>query len=193
MEFGKREIMDLLISTIVLALVFSSFNIQEFPMMIFVIVAVFLSHEILGHKFLAQRYGCQAEYKMWIPGLVLGIITALIPGGIVFAAPGAVYISPYVKKRFAFTVVKLSKREYGLISFGGPFLNNVIGFSMIFANFIYPLSLFRTTALISFYLALFNLIPFPPLDGSKVFSWNKYVWIAITIVSLLGFLFLLFS
>ncbi|MCD6434530.1 MAG: site-2 protease family protein, partial [Candidatus Diapherotrites archaeon] len=32
-------------------------------------------------------------------------------------------------------------------------------------------------AYINFFLAFFNLLPVPPLDGSKVIVWNKFVWL----------------
>jgi Zn-dependent protease len=32
------------------------------------------------------------------------------------------------------------------------------------------------------YLAFFNMIPIPPLDGSKVISWNFPVWFVFTAV-----------
>jgi Zn-dependent protease len=29
---------------------------------------------------------------------------------------------------------------------------------------------------INVFIALFNLLPFPPLDGSKVIEWDKKLW-----------------
>ena len=29
---------------------------------------------------------------------------------------------------------------------------------------------------INFFLGAFNMVPFPPLDGSKVMAWNPLVW-----------------
>src|SRR5437879_2958700 len=54
----------------------------------------FILHE-LGHKFVAIRRGYLAHFRLWIWGLVLTIsIVTLSGGGLVFGAPGAVYIAP---------------------------------------------------------------------------------------------------
>ncbi|WP_211259700.1 site-2 protease family protein, partial [Thermococcus celericrescens] len=34
----------------------------------------------------------------------------------------------------------------------------------------------KTTATVNLWLAFFNLLPFPPLDGSKVVRWNAGYW-----------------
>ena len=182
--FTRNEIRDLIISVLVLALVFSSFKIENLISTLFIVLIVFLSHEILGHKFVAQHYGCDAEYKMWHLGLALGVVTAFI-GGFVFAAPGAVYISPY-KKGFAFKVSPLTKKQYAIISLAGPLINIVLAISLILLNFVYPLSLFLTTASISFFLAFFNLLPISPMDGSKIMSWNLKVWLLLTAIAFIG-------
>lgn len=183
--FTKNEIRDLVISVLVLALVFSQYDFSLFLMMLFIVVIVFVSHEILGHKFMAQHYGFDAEYKIWPLGLALGLITALIPGGFVIAAPGATYISPY-KKRFAFKVGTLSRKQYAIISLAGPVVNIAFAVSLLAANFFYALDLFLLAARISFFLAFFNLLPIPPLDGSKIINWSLPVWIAVTAVSFAG-------
>jgi Zn-dependent protease len=183
--FTKNEIRDLLISIFVLTLIFSSFNLGIFITTLFVIIVVFVSHEILGHKFVAQHYGCDAEYKIWPLGLFLGLITALIPGGFVIAAPGAVYISPY-KKKFAFKISHLTRKQYAIISLAGPLINVLLAISLLSLNFFYPLELFTLTARISFFLAFFNLLPIPPMDGSKIISWNLKVWLLVTAIAFAG-------
>ena len=181
--FSRNEIKDLLISVLALALIFSSFSIELLPITLFIVVLVFFSHE-LGHKFLAQHYGLAAEYKMWTWGIILGLIIALLPGGFVFVAPGAVYISH--KREFAFHVTSLTRKQYGLINFIGPLINIIVGVSMIALNLFIPLSLFTLTARVSLFLALFNLIPFPPLDGSKIFAWDRRLWVLAFSISLIG-------
>jgi Zn-dependent protease len=36
---------------------------------------------------------------------------------------------------------------------------------------------------LNFVLALFNLLPFPPLDGSKIFMWSRMAWISLIITA----------
>ncbi len=192
MKFTKKELRDLAISILVLALAFSAFNIDMLLATIFVMIAVFASHEILGHKLVAQYFECDATYKMWPLGLGLGLVTALL-GGFIFAAPGAVYISPVVRKKFAFTVARLSKKQFGLIAAAGPFVNIVIGFLlMLINNFVYAWDIFVLTAQVSFILALFNMIPFPPLDGQKVIRWDWRPWLLLLASGIAGYILLIY-
>ena len=139
----------------------------------------FLLHE-MAHKFVAQRYGCAAEFRAWDPFLYLAVGLALLVG-FIFAAPGAVMISGMV-----------TRKEDGIISVAGPLMNYVLAFI-----FLGLLSLFPAGALpfsigfsINMWLGLFNLIPFGPLDGLKVFHWSKVVWGVMAAVGIL-FVFVL--
>lgn len=183
---NKTEIRDIVVSVFVLALAFASYNILILPITLFIITAVFLTHE-LAHRTLARHYGCFAEYRMWPFGLMLALITPIF--GFIFAAPGAVYISPY-RKEFAFDVAKLTIREYGLIALSGPLINIVMGFGFLVAAAMgLPYFLFLA-AKISFFLAMFNLLPIAPLDGQKIFAWNRIVWLGAILTAAIGYLFL---
>lgn len=189
--FSKIELRDLAVSVFVLGFAFNMAlnpgNLAMFPQTLFIIVVAFAAHEIIGHKLVAQHFGYFAEYRMWPQGLLLALISSFF--GFIFAAPGAVYISP-VRKKFAFHVARITERENGIISLGGPAVNIALGFAIFALAFAFPAlsGLFLTAANISFWLALFNLIPFPPLDGSKVFAWNKPVWVAAAALAVVGFL-----
>ncbi len=189
--FSFVEIRDLAISVLALAFAFNlalnPANLALFPLTLFIVIIAFAAHEIIGHKLIAQHYGYFAEYRMWPFGLVLALVSSL--AGFIFAAPGAVYISP-VRKKFAFHVAHITKRENGIISLGGPAVNIVLGFAMLASAFVFPsLSpLFSIAARISFWLAIFNLIPLSPLDGSKIFEWSKPAWILAGIAAAVGFL-----
>lgn len=141
----------------------------------------FVFHE-LSHKFQAQRYGYWAEFRMWPMGLVLALVTSLI--GFIFAAPGATYISG----------VNITQSENGKISIAGPLTN--VAIVMLFLPLYYlggPLwnIVGFIGVQINLFLALFNMLPIGPLDGSKVFRWSLVIWALIFIplvVSYVAFL-----
>ena len=63
----------------------------------------------------------------------------------------------------------LTKREEIIVGLAGPVSNFILAlfFSLVIRFFpIYPLVIFIQTNLV---LAIFNLLPIPPLDGSKIF------------------------
>lgn len=128
----------------------------------------FLLHE-LAHKFIAEKYGCWAEFRSFDLGLILAVIMSF--AGFIFAAPGAVVISGVV-----------STSENGKIAAAGPITNLVLaGLFLFIGSFITSggwlaeLSFYGVE--INAWLAVFNLIPFGPLDGVKVIRWNSFVWI----------------
>jgi Zn-dependent protease len=134
----------------------------------------FILHE-MAHKLVAIYYGARAAFRMWAKGLVFMLITSAL--GVLFAAPGAVYIYSN----------NISRRQNGIISIVGPMVNLVlVGFFMALAaltpvvmhlSFIPgPLNVWAFGAKLNLILALFNMIPAFPLDGSKVFGWSKAVW-----------------
>ena len=96
-KFTSREIRDIIISMLVIAgafaYIFSGRNLNIFfyliPVTLVSVGLGFVLHE-LSHKFVAVHYGFYAEYRKWVQGLILALVTAYF--GFVFAAPGAVYI-----------------------------------------------------------------------------------------------------
>lgn len=191
-----KEIKDLVISALALALAFGialsggyhAFSTPGLLVTVFLmsIVAVslgFVLHEI-GHRFVARRFGCFAEYTMWPTGLILAVVVSFF--GFVFAAPGAVMIYP---KSDAGGRVTLTRQKIGLISITGPAMNLSLALVFILLYMAYSdiallTLLFSLGARINTWLAVFNLIPFGPLDGAKIFRWHKGVWLAAIVVGI---------
>ena len=68
-------------------------------------------------------------------------------------------------------------------------MNYVLGLLFLGLSFLIPSLgwVFMIGFSINMWLGLFNLIPFGPLDGLKVFHWNKIVWVG---MGLIGIFFL---
>jgi Zn-dependent protease len=185
--FSNIELRDLLISVLVLSFAFFQAFQVDFLTALVIVTLAFVLHE-MSHRYLARKYGCFAEYRMWPLGILLALLSSFT--GIIFAAPGAVYISPYSRenkgKRFAFSVAHLTKREYGKISIAGPLTNIFVGSVSLILSIFYHLELFSIVSNISFFLGFFNLLPFFPLDGSKIFGWDRRIWLAVFAASIVG-------
>jgi Zn-dependent protease len=189
-----REARDLIISALVIAFAFSYQGINNiniipinFAIAIFAVALGFILHE-LSHRFIAKKHKCHAEYRMWKEGLLLALALAILTNGaFTFAAPGAVMIAPLVT--LWGDQEKITRKDIGLISISGPIMNLLLAGAFIALDLLIPsLSfVFSLGARVNIWLGFFNMLPIPPLDGSKVLLWSKKIWA----VMLVAFLILL--
>lgn len=169
---------------VILGFCFSVSRILEdwriFPVALLTLGLGFIFHE-LSHKFTAQKFGCLAEFRLWWWGLILALVLAVASGGrVIFAAPGAVYIFPFRLSSWGYGI---TRRENGLISIAGPAAN--IAIALLFLSLSYHGGIMGVIGyngfMINLWLAAFNMLPFSPLDGGKVLSWNPIIWALVAI------------
>ena len=210
-KMNKKEISDLTISWLVISFAFSIIIRNNFVahvtfpsdfIIAFLISAVgvvacdfriaflisaggvgtgFVFHE-LAHRTVAIHFGAQAEYRAWSKGLLIALVSSFL--GFVFAAPGAVYIYGQ----------HITRKENGLIALAGPLTNGVVAIFFISTTYLFNLPsllaiIFSYSAYINMFLGLFNMIPFPPLDGSKIIRWNPIIWAAVFLPFITAFFF----
>lgn len=184
-RFGRQEVMNILIAIGVLIFAFfmilspgwgspTSVLLEALGIATLAVLTGFLLHE-MAHKFVAQRYGAWAEFRIFPLGLLLAVLFSFF--GFVFAAPGAVYIQG-----------RIGKKENGLISLAGPATNLGFGALCVALGYLFPVTSDLAVVLglvgeINLFLAVFNLLPIPPLDGYKVATWNIPIYLAVLIAS----------
>jgi len=186
-KFSKIELRDLGKAWVIISIAFGivlTGGVLGLKLLTNVILAAvtvgigFLLHE-LGHKVLAQKYGCFAEFRANNFMLFLAIITSFF--GIVFAAPGAVLISGHV-----------GKDRNGKISLAGPAMNIILAIIFIVLSFFfdggYMGKIISLGLLVNIWLALFNMLPFWILDGKKILAWNKLVYLAVMCLTIAIFI-----
>jgi Zn-dependent protease len=150
--------------------------LKELPMAFGAVMTAFLLHE-LAHKWMAQQYGCWAEYRGNRNGLLFALLMSSF--GFLLAAPGAVMVSG-----------RITDRQNGIIAAVGP-ISNIIIALIAFPIYLftigldYPISLVgelaRFIVVINLILGGFNMIPIQPLDGSKIIAWSKAAYFGIII------------
>lgn len=189
--FSPREVFDLVLASLVLtaamALILGgrkgdilelSFGfdwgtfVALLPFSALATIPAFILHE-LAHKIVAQKKDLFAEFQANFIGLGAGIaLTFLFK--LLFAVPGVVQI-----------MGRASRRDEGIISIVGPLVNIVIAYSAFFLDGLFPgvrlpgsqengigNTVFEMIMILNLILAGFNMLPFGPLDGRKVWRWS---------------------
>ncbi len=152
-------------------------------------------HEF-AHAFVADRLGDDTPrlegrvtlnplaHVDWLGTVFIPLISSLV-GGVFFGWGKAVNTNP----------ARLRGGANGLlaVALAGPASNVVFAFVLAALSFVFPSAveiLFRA-AFISLFLALFNMIPVPPLDGSKILIAARIPVAAYIELSRFGFILLL--
>lgn len=202
----RREEADLFVAWMAIALSFTIINITPYgilgpvaaitPLNALVYFGIalltvgigFILHE-MAHKFVAIRYGYWAEFVKDNTMLLVAVVMAALVG-FVFAAPGATVI-------YSRDGTSLSRAQNGIISAAGPVINLVL--CGLFAALFFvagkgslPGMIGLAGVQINSMIAAFNLIPISILDGTKVWAWNKPVFL-ILIIAAFGILYASFT
>ena len=197
-HFSKTEVQHLTQATLALSLALAFMSVQgirgalAYPELfirggvvyLIALAPAFLLHEI-AHKVVARKYGCWAEFRASPSGLRFGVLLAAILG-IVFMAPGAVMV-----------VGHTTRAQFGKIALAGPVTNValwLLGLIAILLGAAEPIVgeiILKPWLWGNAVLALFNMLPFGPLDGKKIRTWSIpvfWIWLIIC-VSLVWFNF----
>jgi len=182
LSFSKIELQDLLKAWLAISVafaillaggLFTNAFIYYFIVSSLTVGIAFLLHEI-GHKIVAQRFGCWAEFRANTFMLFMAIIMSFF--GFIFVAPGAVIIQGYV-----------TKSRNGKISLMGPLTNILLGF-VFFIVMSFTTGIVRDVSyygvMINSWIAIFNLIPFGIFDGVKILRWNKVIYAMLVLAAI---------
>jgi len=180
--FTLAEIFDIVVMTVVVGYIFSGlfkrpveedydplkhfkagFDIKDLKFAILVTAPAIILHE-LGHKFVALSFGLEAVFQAAWFFLGLALILKLMNFGFIFIVPAYVSI-----------LGRATPLEFGLIAFAGPAVNLFLwlGTAIALKRNLFPTKYNAALALtskINMFLFIFNMLPIPGFDGSKVFT-----------------------
>lgn len=152
-----------------------SWHLTSFLAVVLATTLAYIPHELM-HIAVARRLGCLSTYTLDPVGLVLTLVSSALPVKIIM--PGYVIISaPYYD---SFTRKKIE----AITASAGPLTNIAIGLGALFLQLLLAemfsyyviLLLLKVIVQLSAWIAFFNLLPIPPLDGNKIIAWNPLTW-----------------
>ncbi|MGC9182002.1 site-2 protease family protein [Thermogladius sp.] len=191
---GLSEPVALLVGGLAVSLAFGSGCLLGGSPACFAVAAVasFLAvvpHE-LAHRNTARRMGCWSRYVLSPIGLLVTLATSLPFVPVKFVMPGFTLVSPPTYDR------EELRRIDGLVSLAGPLYNIAVSIASVSVlqlapGLVGPLlaSALYNVGYVNAWVALFNLLPVPPLDGSKVLKWKPVVYLVVIAVSALLYFF----
>lgn len=194
LKLSKDELREIAAATIIGSIIFAYDwinplnTINYIHISLITIVIIFLLRAF-AQKFVAKKFGCFAVFRIWLPGIVFGLLLMVV--GIKFAALGTVFVYPFAFGRWGHKARHLTVTEYGLVAAAGPLVNIILavalrlipGYNALVAS---PPSYVRPD-MINAWFALFTLLPFKPLEGSQILTWKPWVWLTMAIATALLF------
>jgi len=218
--FGKKEIRHLTIGILILSFVFGFNDGREnfvfgYWLLNFLLVAVVVAISVLARelvrKFVAYRKGCRTEYNLWFikkfsyrptSGLktgfpffpIVAVFLAFISNGkAFFTAIETNTVEAVRKYRVGRKFTRLTEYDEAIILLSGILTSAffVLFFSSLSKMVNINLNIF---VVVNFWLALYALLPIPPLDGGKILfgSRSLYIFSVAFIVALFLMKFILF-
>lgn len=183
MVFSLSELFDIVVMTAAVGFIFADifgrysrkkdyeplirykhgFDWESFKFAIYVTAPAIILHEF-GHKFMGMAFGLITEFNAAYTWLGLGIALKL------FGAPFIFFVPAYVSIYGSATPL-----AHSLTAFAGPLVNLILWGAAELAvrkklvkKKYYPALIL--TGKINMFLFIFNMLPIPGFDGSKVFA-----------------------
>lgn len=132
-------------------------------------VAVIL-HD-LAHRYVAWRYGVTTEYKFWFLGTIIMFITAIF-FHVVYSSPSRLAIND---------PEKLTVKQQAIVYGSGPVVSLIVFVAFLalvpFGGFAATVGLLGAT--MNLLTAVYALMPLEPMDGRKIYKWNKGIWLVL--------------
>jgi Zn-dependent protease len=149
----------------------------------FIIVILAVVVKQVGHRLVAVYYGYRYEYRLWWFGIVLGLMFALVSNGNLWLLIPGGFIAHHLQfHRTGMFRYGLRYKDLSFIAIGGAIAN------ILFASFVKTLEIWfhlfpegsvlvQNIFVFNLWFAVCNLLPIPPLDGSKILFESRLVYV----------------
>lgn len=200
--FTKRELYEFALLVFFFALIFSfnKWGVEAFDFstglrnlllaIVIVGISVFVHHAV--QRLFAIYFGYKPEQRIWWLGVLLGLVLIIFSNGRLMVFAGS-YVMIHMH-----SMLRLGKHRYGpsiktlgFVAIFGPLANLLFAGILKAINMSVGSPVLESFIGFNFMLAVYNALPLPPLDGSKMFFGSRlaYVFFIGIILSFLLFMY----
>ena len=187
--FSRQEMQALVVTAIALGFIvsFRGWGTDTFSVtkglknlvIAIVIVAFSLLVRESAHRIAALSVGYRVDYVLWKTGLAIALgLTFLTNGHLQVLLPGAIIVHHLAVHRLGKFRYATNYNSIGWIAMTGPLANILLA---VLCKVLLVLPFGEDFLLkvihVNMMLAIFSLLPIPPLDGAKLFFGSRYIYI----------------
>ena len=201
--FSWTELNGLLLTTLVFAFIYSfdkwgitEFNfgvgLKNFGLAILLCGFSLLMHHS-GQRLMALKLGVKAEHKVWWPGLIIGLLLVVLSlGKLKMFAASAVFITILQPHRLGAHRYGLNLGTLAKVALAGPVFNVFLATCAVLLEWfgVLPASIATPLFIFNLYFAAWNLLPIPPLDGSRIIYHSRLAYVFL-VASIVGYILLI--
>ncbi len=196
--FSPEEIRGLIITILAIAFMFSfrDWGEKEFNFIVGIrnlfdavlIVGLSLLVHESTHRIAGLQIGFRVEYQAWFVGLIIGVILTFITQGVFwfFIAPGGILLHHLAQHRLGYFRYGINMWAQAGICFWGILVTLLLASFFKAMLLLMPNNVLLYKAMVfNIVLAIFSLLPIPPLDGSRIMFGSTGLWIITIIITVL--------
>ena len=202
-KFTPSELKGFLITILVLAFVisFREWGGAEFDFAVgfsnflfaVLIVGVSLLIHTTGQRFWSLATGYRLEYQMWGLGLFLAVIFAVITNGrFWFLVAGGFMVHHLAGHRLGWFRYDINYWAVALIALAGNLATVLFIIVLKVSNVLALNPLLQKFIIFNIVYTVYNMVPIPPLDGSKIFYGSRMLY-AFYLPGIIAIILLLYS
>ena len=204
--FTPEEVRSLVITTLIIAFMFS-FNkwgygeVFNAPvgfvnfLLAVVIVASTIFVSQLGIRLTGLQMGFRIEYKMWVPGLLIGLVLIFLTNGKLWwaFAPGGFFMHHMAHHRLGHFRFGLNYWANASAAMMGIFSTLLLAIVLKAIYLLFPSQFLHEFILFVIVFNFVSLVPLPPFDGSRIIFQGTFWWIEMFILSVIIAFIVLFT
>ncbi len=161
----------------------------------FLFATVILSTHHFAQRWWGLSQGLKVEHKIWWYGAGIALVTSILSqGSFVILALSGTYISALTAHRLGRYRYGAQIKDFAMIALIGPVavivIAGIVKSLQIYTNLPLPELWVNQFFVTSIAFAAWNLLPIPPLDGSRIIFSSRLLY-AFVIGGVLGYAFLL--